>query len=373
MAKNVKGTSGKQKLSFGFIAAVVYAILLAIGGMFLWVYLNPKVDSFVDKAVEYDTHVSEDLVRFGLTDLDIAVQSRLEKSDKRATWIEYYKEVLVPTAEVQRRLAQAINITAQKYGLSAAETKQEHKLLVVSSYNGRVLYRLLIAPKRFTIIPKKKVAIVIDDAGGKADISAFLGLRVPITFAIMPHERHSQSLAQRLSKHNIPFILHLPLQPEGYPTINPGKSALLLSMSEREAREKFISNLASVPGAAGVSNHMGSAYSADEAKMRQLLTLVKEHSLFYLDSYTTAKSKAGTAQKALGMKKMSSDFFLDDKDDPAAIRHQLQLLLAQVNRTGKGIAIGHMQRKNLVAALKEFIPQFKKANVEFVYITGMLE
>ncbi len=374
MAKNSK--SAPKGFS---IAAFVYAALLALGGLFLWMYFNPHVDDLAGKGVEFDTRVSEELVRAGLTDIDIASQSRVEKSDRHASWIEYYKEVLVPAEESQRQLAQALTMAAQRSGLTATETKQDHKLLVTSSYRGRRLYVISIVTKRSSatapvpVTPKKKVAIVIDDVGGKADISAFLGLNVPVTLAIMPYERHSRDIAQHLTSLKMPYIMHLPMQPEAYPKIDPGKAALLLTMSEVEVRRKFIADLATVPGVIGVSNHMGSAYSADEEKMRQLLALVKEHSLFYLDSYTTPKSKAAQAQKALGLPKLRNDFFLDDIDEQPAISHQLQLLLAHVNRTGKGIAIGHIQKKHLVDALKDFIPQCKKEGIEFVYLNGMLE
>jgi polysaccharide deacetylase 2 family uncharacterized protein YibQ len=73
------------------------------------------------------------------------------------------------------------------------------------------------------------------------------------------------------------------------------------------------------------------------------------------------------------MPRLHSDYFLDDIDDEAAIGRQLQVLLAHANRYGSGIAIGHIQRKHLVAALKEYIPKYRKAGIEFVYLPGMIE
>jgi polysaccharide deacetylase 2 family uncharacterized protein YibQ len=144
-------------------------------------------------------------------------------------------------------------------------------------------------------------------------------------------------------------------------------------MNDEQARNKFISDLGAVPGVVGVSNHMGSAYSADEPKMRKLLAMVKERSLFYLDSYTSTKSTARSVQKALGMPLLRNDVFLDTDDDPAHIRRQFQILLKQVKRYGRAIAIGHIHKKNLVSALKEFIPECNKAGIEFVYLTGMVD
>lgn len=222
-------------------------------------------------------------------------------------------------------------------------------------------------------VPSNKVAIVLDDAGYTRDVSKFLDLGIPITLAIMPYERYSKAIAQELTEKHIPYILHLPLEPERYPDVDPGKAALLLSMTDDEARAKFKSDIAAVPGITGVSNHMGSAYSVSEPKMRTLLKLVKEEGLFYFDSYTATKTRAKAAAETVGLPFAENTMFLDLKDDPSSMKKELETLKKRTLRRGKAIAIAHVHKKHIVPALAEAIPEFKKAGIEFVYLKDLVQ
>ena len=50
--------------------------------------------------------------------------------------------------------------------------------------------------------------------------------------------------------------------------------------------------LRAVPDVAGVNNHQGSQSTADVALMEELMPVLREHRLFYIDSRTTAATVA---------------------------------------------------------------------------------
>ena len=58
------------------------------------------------------------------------------------------------------------------------------------------------------------------------------------------------------------ILLHLPM--EAKTGRNPGPGAILTGAEEEEIATRVGENLASVPGAIGVNNHMGSKATANE-------------------------------------------------------------------------------------------------------------
>jgi polysaccharide deacetylase 2 family uncharacterized protein YibQ len=144
-------------------------------------------------------------------------------------------------------------------------------------------------------------------------------------------------------------------------------------MNDDEIKQKFLSDLSSVPGVVGVSNHMGSRFSADAAKMRVLLSLVKESKLFYFDSYTTPHSTAGRVARELKLASATNQSFVDVKDDTDALQHQFDVILKKFKTTDHFIDNGHVQKINLIAVLKKNIPRFKQQGIEFVYLPEMIE
>jgi hypothetical protein len=143
-------------------------------------------------------------------------------------------------------------------------------------------------------------------------------------------------------------------------------------MNAGEIKHMFESDLSSVPGAAGVSNHMGSRFSADEGKMRVLLSLVKQNNVFYFDSYTTPKSKAAVVAKRLGLPTARNQMFTDVKDDPVSVQHQFDVILKKFATADRFIAIGHIQKKHVAAVLKKNISRFKEQGIEFVYLPELV-
>ncbi len=96
------------------------------------------------------------------------------------------------------------------------------------------------------------------------------------------------------------MLLHLPMEPHGYPHPDPGPGALLAGMPPEELRQVLLADLATVPGAAGANNHMGSRLSEDEGALAVILAVLRERGLFFLDSYTSPRTRAGRWPGAWG-------------------------------------------------------------------------
>ena len=75
----------------------------------------------------------------------------------------------------------------------------------------------------------RRVAIIVDDIGNDlASVDELLALDVPITFAILPHCTHSVDAARVLHRAGREVLLHLPMEPHGYPEQKPGAGAVFV-------------------------------------------------------------------------------------------------------------------------------------------------
>ncbi|OGS19644.1 MAG: hypothetical protein A2219_00275 [Elusimicrobia bacterium RIFOXYA2_FULL_50_26] len=364
----------KKNTNTGFIR-IAFAALLVLFGALVCLFWYGVSENYLTASAELNGNVTDILISNGLTDRNITEQYQKERRAGTTVWIEHFRKLKLPAKVKAVVVAEQIRALAAKNQLNVAITAADGGETTVSVTKGNMLFLkvTLISPAAAKVKKAKRAAIVIDDAGTMSDISAFLDLGVPLTFAILPAEHFSRKTASTLSARHMPYLMHLPLEPEGYPKVNPGKAALLTGMNSADLKKKFEANLATVPGISGVSNHMGSRFSADANKMKALLGLVKEKGLFYFDSYTTPKSAARAAARAVGLVELENEIFLDNEDSPDYIRAQLDRLFKRAGRRGTAIAIGHVHKKHLAAAIRENMPRFKNAGIEFVYLTDLVD
>ena len=85
-------------------------------------------------------------------------------------------------------------------------------------------------------------------------------------------------------------LVHLPMGPKD--GASSGVNAILVGLNDEEIRRRVRRALQSVPHARGINNHMGSKATADKRVMRLVLSELKDHNLFFLDSRITASSVA---------------------------------------------------------------------------------
>lgn len=141
------------------------------------------------------------------------------------------------------------------------------------------------------ISPKSsRVSIVIDDFGPDIGIARqFVSLPFPVTLSVLPHQAHSREIAELAHQAGREVILHLPMEPLDSRQ-NPGRGALMLSMSGDEIRRNIKAALDASPFFDGVSNHMGSRMTRDAQTMKTVLLDLKARNLFFIDSMTTNES-----------------------------------------------------------------------------------
>ncbi len=190
--------------------------------------------------------------------------------------------------------------------------------------------------------PGKVIAVIIDDFGYSTKAAEpFIEMPLPVALSFLPGLPHSRKLAQEALGKGKTLLLHLPMEPLGYPQTDPGPGAVLTSQEREEILRILEEDLASLPEVAGVNNHMGSKATADGRVMETVLNLLKEKGLFFIDSRTTAKTVAFSLAREMGIPSAERSVFLDNVKDSEAIDARLEELLDLAEERGWAVGIGH--------------------------------
>jgi polysaccharide deacetylase 2 family uncharacterized protein YibQ len=229
------------------------------------------------------------------------------------------------------------------------------------------------APVVVRKVERKRVAILIDDIGyDPRALKRLLALEAPIAFSVLPKTPHARSSAEAIHRAGKEVLLHLPMEPHGYPDRNPGRGALFASMKAREIRGTLEKALQSVPHAEGVNNHMGSKFMEEGEPLGAVFDMLHERGLYFVDSMTTDASVAGALAQETGLRFATRDLFIDDTEDRSWARTHLERLLSTRDRWDGLLLIGHPYPET-VSALEEMVPRFQSQGIEIVPLSVMVD
>jgi len=261
----------------------------------------------------------------------------------------------------QNRLECALNEYRTKEGWRAADIRLSRHGKQVSRWKLREVRRILHA------------AIIIDDLGGSLEVAHRLfALPYPLTFSVLPHLRASMETAQEARRAGREVMLHLPMEPEGGAHASPGEGAIRIGMTSAEVEHILQSDLASVPHAAGVNNHMGSRATADPRLMAMVMRSLAARHLYFVDSRTSAASVAFDAARQQGLPAFYRSVFLDDTKSVPYTLGQLRQFRRVLEEQGAALAIGHPY-PTTIAALAEFLPELDGDDVELAPASRLLQ
>ncbi|NVN99205.1 MAG: divergent polysaccharide deacetylase family protein [Geobacteraceae bacterium] len=210
------------------------------------------------------------------------------------------------------------------------------------------------------------MAVIVDDMGSSmGELKELVSINIPLTFAVIPGLAKSKAVAEAAHTAGRQVMVHLPMEPQGYPKQKLEANGLLISQSEDEIVSRTVDLINGVPHAIGANNHMGSRFTEHEEKMIPVLNVLRDKGLFFIDSRTSPKSKGLAVAERLGVKSGTRNVFLDNEQDVAAIKRQLVAAAEMAKRKGGVIAICHPHAAT-IAALKEAMPELQAGGITFV-------
>jgi polysaccharide deacetylase 2 family uncharacterized protein YibQ len=216
-----------------------------------------------------------------------------------------------------------------------------------------------------------RMALIIDDIGrSRSSARRFLELGVPMTFAILPRLGKSHDLGIEIHAEGHEIMLHQPMEPYAS-DIDPGPGALYVGDGPKRILRIMEENISGLPFFTGVNNHMGSRFTACQREMTEVLEVIKEKDLFFIDSLTTSRSKAYKTARSLRITTACRNIFLDNHLQVPAILSQLRKLQRHALKYGYAIGIGHPFQET-ARAIGQFLKGPKDSRTSLVYISDLL-
>lgn len=223
---------------------------------------------------------------------------------------------------------------------------------------------------------QQTITIVVDDFGSISPdlLNGFLGLDTQVCFAIFPDEKYSVLTMQKARSQGRESLIHVPMEPIGYPRIDPGKNAILVQHTEAQIKKTLTQFITSMPDCIGINNHMGSLATTDPDVMLSVMKTLKEHNKVFLDSRTTNVSVAyQTAQKS-HIKAFRNDIFLDSPNiNQSTMEAKLNRIIELSKSQNHVIAITHCHNREKLEYLKAIISRLKKAGFTLIPLSEVGE
>lgn len=256
-----------------------------------------------------------------------------------------------PEIENKTKAVENLEKSKKNEQIQNKEKKQDLPFLIPPAQNGATL------------------VFVIDDAGMNAEYTKrYASLPFPLTIAVLPKLLHSKDCAYIVRSSGKELILHQPMQSLNH-NLDPGPGKISVDMSFSQISSIINENLAEIgPGVKGLNNHEGSEVTEDVLRIGAVLDVCLENKIYFLDSRTTANTKAPQAALERDMTIFEkSGPYIDNIVSREAMLKEIYKSLEAANKNGSAIVIAHVDKSAeiLPKLLEQMYPYLIKAGYRF--------
>ena len=160
------------------------------------------------------------------------------------------------------------------------------------------------------------------------------GLPAAVSVAYGAYGRNLQESVSRARGNGHEVLLQIPLEPNNYPTVDPGPHTLLTTLPPQDNMKRLQWLMSRYTGYVGVTNHMGEKFEATSESLTPVLEELKRRGLLYVDDGSAKDSTVRQIAGAIGIDYSVANVQIDSGN--------LAKQLAQLETTAKerGAAIG---------------------------------
>ena len=384
-----KSPAKKSWLQIWIVGGVIFALACLV--LALWIvrdrryektlippYEEEIANRFGELVNEVELKIYQSLRQLGVDASQIRFRKVIHRAQTTKHWDFTELEVTLTQDESLPEFAQLLSKNLKGLGGQVSlERVKETDLnpVFLIRVEGIMTHRLALVrqpARKGPLGAVAKVAIVIDDFGYDGRLARrFLQIDAPLSYSVLPNGTFSKSIAQRVRRAGCELLLHLPMEPKGYPEVDPGIGALLTEMTDMELVAALRKNLDSLPQVKGVNNHMGSEFCENAKKLRLVMRELKNRGLFFVDSRTTSRTQAYRVAQEEEVLSAERNVFLDNIQSTQAVRRQLKKLIQLAKLKGQAIGIAHPHEVTL-KVLKEDIPKLSSKGVELVPVSQLV-
>ena len=163
-------------------------------------------------------------------------------------------------------------------------------------------------------------------------------------------------------------LLQLPMEDAGAPA--PGPHALRANESAEALAADIDWLLGRFKGYDGLSNLLGAPVTADPAAMSALARAAAARGLFLAADGTSRRSTAMEAALRAGVPAVQADVLIDATADPAAVRGNLDRLVAIARQKGSAVGVASGLPEHL-AAIAGFTAELPGKNIALVPVSTL--
>jgi polysaccharide deacetylase 2 family uncharacterized protein YibQ len=252
-----------------------------------------------------------------------------------------------PAAEMQTTETDTAVIIAPRIRLTPAPAKgfvengADGPLPKLAS-DGRRPFDIYARPVHKNILQSSqpKIAILLGGMGINADLTdrAIKDLPEEVTLAFAPYGSDLQRAVNKARSGGHEVMLQLPMEPFGFPEVNPGPNTLLVNASPDVTGASLSWLLSRFSGYTGVVNYLGARFTAEKGAMMPVIQTLKNRGLAYLDDGSSSRSLAAELSQTVDLPAKQADVILDGDGSFDSVSAKLRQL-EELSRSGR-IVIG---------------------------------
>lgn len=185
---------------------------------------------------------------------------------------------------------------------------------------------------------KPKLVIIMDDIQNFAQYKALRNVKLPITPSLFPKTPYSPD-TPKIAASAKEYMIHLPLEALNFYQKELEPLAVGISRDSLLAYMRALK--ADFPNLTYLNNHTGSKFTASYEDMQNLLSVLDELGLRFIDSVTNTDIVSPKIAKEQGRLIMQRDIFLDTIAQSDHTDRQIDIAIEKAREKGYAIAICH--------------------------------
>jgi polysaccharide deacetylase 2 family uncharacterized protein YibQ len=281
-------------------------------------------------------------------------------------------------ADMDRASDQPVVISADRLSMVAAPVKTvsesgPYGALPRIAKDGRKPWHVYARPihKQVLVSAAPKVAIVLGGMGLNGELTerAIRELPGEVSLAFAPYPDGLQRLVNRARADGHEVYLQLPMEPLGYPEVNPGPHTLLTAMSPQETLDNLAWFMGRFAGYVGVMNYMGAQLIANAQALAPVMAELGRRGLVFLDDGTFARSQAEDAGRLAGIVVKRAHMIIDGDATDSAIGEALKRLEGLAGREGLAVGVGS-GLPSTIKAVAQWASAAKSRGIELVPVSA---
>ena len=202
-----------------------------------------------------------------------------------------------------------------------------------------------------------RIALLIGGLGLNPQTSGEVIAKMPgaVTLAFAPYGPDLERQVGRARADGHEVMLQAPMEPFGYPGVNPGAHTLRADAQSSETTADLHWLMTRFAGYTGIVNFLGGRFTGEAGAFAPVLREIGSRGLFYLDDGSSPRSLAVKLARDSGVQAAQADVMIDAAAGGAL---EAQLLKLEGLARGRGVAIGVAEASPATA---ERIARFARA------------